>query len=104
MKDKIVIIGGGMAGCFMAICLAKRGYKTEIYESRPDVRKHPYDSGRSFNLTLYYRGIQAMKKAGLWDKIKDVAILAQGNVAHYLNSKERFDPFDTRGDEVIYTI
>ncbi len=104
MKEKVIIVGAGMAGCFMALCLAKRGFTVEVYEYRPDVRKHPYDSGRSFNLTLYYRGILAMKKAGLWDKIKDVAILAQGNVAHYLNKKESFNPFDTRGDEVLYTV
>ena len=32
----IGIIGGGPVGCCLAILLAKRGYKVEILEKRPD--------------------------------------------------------------------
>lgn len=104
MRQKVVIVGAGMAGCFMALCLAKKGYTVEIYEERPDVRIKPYDSGRSFNLTLYYRGILAMKRMGIWDEIKKTAILAEGNVAHYSDKKAVFDKFDSSGTEVLYTI
>src|SRR5438094_10388 len=102
MKKNIAIIGAGMAGFFMDICLGKRGYEVQLYESRPDLRQHPYDSGRSFNITLYYKGLQAIKKTGLWDKLKTVAILAEGNVPHYTNRKPSFDPFDKNGREVLY--
>jgi kynurenine 3-monooxygenase len=104
MSNKIVIIGAGMAGCFMAVCLAKRGYDVQIYEHRPDVRKQPYDSGRSFNLTLYYRGIQAMKRVDIWDDVKKIAIIAEGNAAHYGIDKVVYSPFDARGDEILYTV
>jgi kynurenine 3-monooxygenase len=103
MKKKAIIIGAGMAGCFMAVCLAKRNYDVEVYESRPDVRRENYDSGRSFNLTLYYRGIEAMKKVGVWDAAKEVAEIAEGNVAHY-ETKNVYDSFDTRGNEILYTV
>lgn len=103
MKKDIVIIGAGMAGCFMAVCLAKRGYNVHMYEHRSDVRKQPYDSGRSFNLTLYYRGIQAMKKVDIWEQVKKIAIIAEGNVAHY-EEKNVYDPFDSQGDEILYTV
>src|SRR6266567_2598190 len=104
MNKKVVIVGAGMAGCFMAVCLAKKGYDVHIYEYRPDVRRQPYDSGRSFNLTLYYRGIQAMKKVDIWDDIKKIAIIAQGNAAHYGIDKIVYSPFDARGDEILYTV
>lgn len=104
MKKKVVIIGAGMAGCFMATCLSKQGYDIELYDFRPDVRKNPYDSGRSFNLTLYYRGILAMKKADVWDEVKKIAIIAKGNAAHYGVDKVSFDPFDGHGDEILYTV
>jgi kynurenine 3-monooxygenase len=104
MKNAVVIIGAGMAGCFMAICLAKKGYNVHIYEYRPDVRKQPYDSGRSFNLTLYYRGIQAMKKVNIWDDVKKIAIIAEGNAAHYGTDKIVYSPFDAQGDEILYTV
>lgn len=92
-----------MAGCFMAICLAKRNYEVDVYEYRPDVREENYDSGRSFNLTLYYRGIEAMKQIGIWDDAKNVAIIAEGNVAHY-ETKNVYDSFDARGNEILYTV
>ncbi len=104
MKQKIVIIGAGMAGCFMALCLAKKGFDVEIYEEREDIRKKPIDAGRSFNLTLYYRGIVAMKKVDVWDDVRKYAVIAQGNVAHYANNKTMFSPFDVHGNEVLYTI
>ncbi len=104
MNKKVVIIGAGMAGCFMSIVLAKKGFDVHIYESRADVRKQPYDSGRSFNLTLYYRGIQAMKKVGIWNDIKKIAIIAEGNAAHYGTDKIVYSPFDARGDEILYTV
>ncbi|MGI8419704.1 MAG: FAD-dependent oxidoreductase [Candidatus Levyibacteriota bacterium] len=104
MHKDVVIIGAGMAGCFMAICLAKRGYKVHIYEHRPDVRKESYDSGRSFNVTLYYRGILAMRQIGIWEEVKKHAIIAQGNVAHYGEHKIVYDPFDAEGDEILYTV
>lgn len=104
MKHKIVIIGAGMSGCFLSLCLAQKGFDIEIFEERADVRKKPYDSGRSFNLTLYYRGILAMQKMGIWDDVKKSAILAEGNVAHYKNNRAVFDKFDIHGNEVLYTI
>lgn len=104
MQKNIAIIGAGNAGCFMAICLAQRGFDVHMYESHADVRKQPYDSGRSFNLTLYYRGIQAMKKVAIWDDIKKIAIIAEGNAAHYGESKIVYSPFDARGDEILYTV
>lgn len=103
-KNNVAIIGAGMAGCFMALNLARRGYKVDIYEYRPDVRAKPYDSGRSFNLTLYYRGILAMKKAGIWEEVKKIAVIAQGNAAHYSDKKVVYDPFDGQADEILFTV
>ena len=104
VQKKAIIIGAGMAGAFMSVVLAKRGFEVDVYESRPDVRLEPYDSGRSFNLTLYYRGILAMKKTGMWDEVKKIATVAEGNAAHYGEHKIVYDPFDAQGDEILYTV
>lgn len=104
MKKKIAIVGAGMSGCFMALCLDKRYYDIEIYETRPDLRKYPYDSGKSFNITLYVKAIEAMKKINIWETVKQFAILAEGNVPHYIGRKPSFDRFDKTGKEVLYTI
>ena len=35
MKDYIVVIGGGLAGCEAAYQIAKRGIKVKLYEMKP---------------------------------------------------------------------
>lgn len=92
-----------MAGCFLALCLAKKGYRVTILEKRDSITSVVKESGRSFNITLYYRGMQALKKLNLWQHIKPLAQVAQGNVAHFQGGKTRFDPFDNT-HEVLYTI
>ena len=35
MKDYIVVVGGGLAGCEAAYQIAKRGIKVKLYEMKP---------------------------------------------------------------------
>ena len=37
MKKEVIIIGGGLAGCEAALCLAESGWKVLLYEMRPGV-------------------------------------------------------------------
>ena len=66
-KEKITLIGAGLAGPLMATHLAKRGYSVDIYERRPDMRKATQSAGRSINLALSVRGIHALKKVGIFE-------------------------------------
>ncbi|HUQ85849.1 MAG TPA: NAD(P)/FAD-dependent oxidoreductase [Candidatus Limnocylindrales bacterium] len=104
MKKHISIIGSGMSGCLMALCLAKEDYKIDIYEARSDIRKQKKSSGRSFNITLYTRGIIALQKIDLWKDIKKISVLTKGNVAHYLDNRNIYDPYDSNDTEVLYTV
>ncbi|MDD2229415.1 MAG: methylenetetrahydrofolate--tRNA-(uracil(54)-C(5))-methyltransferase (FADH(2)-oxidizing) TrmFO [Candidatus Cloacimonetes bacterium] len=36
MKKEITIIGGGLAGCEAALCLAEAGWQVQLYEMRPE--------------------------------------------------------------------
>lgn len=67
--DKVTIIGSGLAGCLLAIYLAKRGYRVDIYESRPDIRDLPIDYGRSINLAMSKRGITGLEEMGLMNDV-----------------------------------
>ena len=74
-KEKIILIGAGLAGPLLANYMAQRGYVVTIIESRPDMRKVPISAGRSINLALSARGIQALKEIGLYNRIKPIATL-----------------------------
>lgn len=103
-KPTITIIGAGIAGCFLAILLAKRGLHIEIYEQLSQKDLLDNSSKKSFNLTFYGFGIKALKKAGLWNKIKQKTIHLTGAVTQISKYSK---PFTTLIDQRIlpyYTI
>ncbi|WP_288954910.1 NAD(P)/FAD-dependent oxidoreductase [uncultured Polaribacter sp.] len=81
-KDKIVIIGAGLCGSLLALRLAQRGYKVEVYESRPDLRKVDISAGRSINLALSDRGLKALRLCGMEEKAKEICIPMYGRLMH----------------------
>ena len=69
-KEHITMIGAGLAGPVMASYLAELGYSIEIHEKRHDMRLVEQSAGRSINLALSKRGINALKDIGVFEKIK----------------------------------
>jgi len=52
-KKPITIVGSGIAGSFLAVLFASRGYQVDIYEqlSKTDIRDA--NTKRSYNITIY---------------------------------------------------
>lgn len=81
-KKKITIIGSGLAGSYFAILLAKKGYTVDIYEKFTEKEiADRYTTNRSYNLTFYDYGVEALKEAGVWEKIKHSLVTLDGSVA-----------------------
>src|SRR5271169_984760 len=107
MTDKaetISLIGAGLNGPLLALGLVKRGFRVEIYERRPDMRRVPMSAGRSINLALSTRGIHALTKAGLWDKMREIVIPMKGRMMHSAKSELAFQPYGKDESEVINSI
>ena len=100
MKEKAVIIGGGLSGSLLAICLAKRGFEVELYERRNDMRKGKTEAGRSINLALSTRGIEALKKVGLADQVLDDAIPMDGRQMHSKAGELSYQPYGKAGQYI----
>jgi kynurenine 3-monooxygenase len=60
MKKEVTIIGAGLVGSLLSVYLRRQGYPVTIYERRGDMRKKTWNGGRSINLALSDRGIQAI--------------------------------------------
>ena len=103
MKD-VVIIGAGLAGTLMAIRLAQRGHKVDLYEKRPDLRKTDISAGRSINLALSDRGLQALAMSGLDEKAKELVIPMYGRMIHGTDGSETLYRYSGRKDEWINSI
>lgn len=99
-QKSIVIVGAGLVGSLLAIYLARRGYNVKIFERRPDIRKVKTNQDRSINLALSDRGLLALKKVGLVDEIKKIAIPMHGRYIHNLIGSTAFQPYGKEGQYI----
>jgi len=104
MKQKITMIGAGLVGSMMAIFLGKRGYKVDVFEKLPDIRKESISAGRSINLALANRGIRPMQQLGIMDKVETLLIPMAGRMLHDVNGELQFQSYGQKDEEVIYSV
>jgi kynurenine 3-monooxygenase len=102
--NKITIIGAGLAGSLLSVYLAKKGFEVNVYERRPDMRKHDPGRGRSINLALSTRGIHALREVGLYDEIKKIAIPMYGRMIHSLDGSTMFQRYGKDDTEYINAV
>ncbi len=100
----VTLIGAGLNGPLLATSLVKRGFRVEIYERRPDMRRVPVSAGRSINLALSTRGIHALAEAGLWDAMSQIIIPMKGRMMHSVTGELTFQPYGKDDAEVIHSI
>jgi len=102
--ETISLIGAGLNGPLLALGLVKRGFRVEIYERRPDMRRVRVSAGRSINLALSTRGIHALTEAGLWNEMRKITIPMKGRMMHSTKSELTFQPYGKDEAEVINSI
>ena len=103
-SETVTLIGAGLNGPLLALGLVKRGFKVEIYERRPDMRRVRVSAGRSINLALSTRGIHALTQAGLWHGMENIIIPMKGRMMHSPTSELTFQPYGKDESEVINSI
>jgi kynurenine 3-monooxygenase len=96
----IILIGGGLSGSLMAIFLARRGHKVDVYERRPDPRKLIAYQGKSINLALSNRGIAALKKVNLDEAVLQTAIPMSGRMMHSTTGELSYQPYGKQGQAI----
>jgi kynurenine 3-monooxygenase len=105
MSGAVRIVGAGPTGTLLAILLKARGIETvDIYESRPDPRAAPAESGRSINLALADRGIHALKTAGVFERLGTALLPMRGRFLHLLDGSTQFQAYGRLPNEEIYSI
>jgi kynurenine 3-monooxygenase len=102
--ETITLIGAGLNGPLLGLELVKRGFKVEIYERRPDMRRVRMSAGRSINLALSTRGIHALAEAGLWTEMERMIIPMKGRMMHSVESELTFQRYGKNDSEVNNSI
>ncbi len=103
-EAEIAIVGAGLVGSLLAIFMAKRGFKIDVYERRVDMRKEQISAGRSINLAISTRGLKAMHLAGLDDDVLAQAVPMRGRMMHSKTGELTYQPYGKSDDEYINSI
>ncbi|CAN5496182.1 NAD(P)/FAD-dependent oxidoreductase [soil metagenome] len=102
-QKNISIIGSGLVGSLLAIYLAKRGHKVNVFERRGDMRHEKMIAGRSINLALSDRGWKGLEAVGIGDEIRKVAIPMNGRMIHSITSEINYQPYG-KGNQAIWSV
>ncbi|MBT2745533.1 MULTISPECIES: NAD(P)/FAD-dependent oxidoreductase [unclassified Lysobacter] len=103
-SERIAIVGGGLAGSMLTLALAQKGYAVDLYERQPDPRTQGGRAGRSINLGLSKRGMQALEMVGLLQTVLDTAVVMSGRVIHAPDGSTRYQPYGKDASEVLHSI
>ncbi len=103
-REGVTVVGAGPSGALLAIILSRRGIPTTVYERRADPRRGLVAAGRSINLALAERGLQALRRAGLEERVQPLLIPMRGRIIHDLDGTTTTLPYGQRPSEVIYSV
>jgi kynurenine 3-monooxygenase len=99
----IAVVGGGLCGSLLSLMLARRGFTVDVYERRDDMRTAQVEGGRSINLAMSERGLNALRRAGLEEQIRALCIPMRGRMIHALDGQLSFQPYG-KADQYINSI
>jgi kynurenine 3-monooxygenase len=102
--DEVVVVGAGLAGCLLATLLARRGIAVTVYERRPDPRLVGSERGRSINLAISARGLDALERVGLRELALARALPMHGRMVHPVDGPAGFQPYSADGLRAINSI
>lgn len=103
-SSRVTVVGAGLTGPLMSIFLAKRGYNVDLFEAREDSRKTNLYAGRSINLALSERGINALRELKIFNVIEPYIIPMKGRMIHKLDGGLMLQPYSVNPNEFLYSV
>jgi kynurenine 3-monooxygenase len=100
----VTIVGAGLTGCLLACFLARRGLRVRLYERRGDPRTGEPERGRSINLAISERGLDALRRVGLEARVMADALPMRGRMVHPVDGSQDFQPYSPDGQRAINAI
>jgi len=103
-RDETVgIVGAGLVGALLAVRLARLGWRVDLYEKRPDLRRTDLPGGRSIVMSLSDRGWRGLAAAGLDAAVRPTTIPKGRRLVHLEDGGLRPQPYG-RPEDAIWTV
>ncbi len=103
-SERVAVVGAGLAGCLLATLLARRGLTVDVYERRDDPRRAGAERGRSINLAISARGLDALGRVGLDERTLDDALPMRGRTLHSPTGALAYQSYSADGTRAINSI
>ncbi len=103
-SQRVNVVGAGQCGTLMAIMLARHGFDVRVYERFEDPRVHDAEAGRSINLALAARGLNALRQIGIDALIRPMLVPMRGRMVHTEDGRSEFLRYGSQADEEIYSV
>jgi kynurenine 3-monooxygenase len=97
--QRVIVVGGGLVGCAIAMYLARRGVDVTIYERNADPRRTT-TARPSINLTLCTRGLYALEQLGLREDLQRLFVPLYGRMIHASDGGIRYQRYTDNGDAI----
>ena len=104
MVSRVVIVGGGLTGALAAVRLHDVGHEVSVHERREDLRRSTEHQGRSINLALSTRGVDALDRVGLSEALRDQGIPMRGRMLHARDRSVTFQPYSADPANVLLSV
>jgi kynurenine 3-monooxygenase len=101
---EIVVAGAGLVGSLLATYLRRHGFDVGVYERGPDIRSGAGAEGRSINLVLTLRGLEALRAVGLADGALELTVPVMGRMMHSVDGDLAYQPYGKDDSECNYSI
>ncbi|TDI73389.1 MAG: FAD-dependent monooxygenase [Bacteroidetes bacterium] len=102
--SRTTVIGGGLAGSLLALHLAELGHHVDVFEKRSDLRSSNAPGGRSINLAISMRGLVALERVGIVEKVLSITIPMRGRMIHAVNGETLLQPYSRNAEEFIRSV
>jgi kynurenine 3-monooxygenase len=103
-RDGVAVVGGGLVGSLLSVFLARRGIEVTLYERRFDPRRAGAGGGRSINLVVTSRGIEALRRLGLERDVLALSVPVRGRMMHSVEGRLTFQPYGKDDTECNHSI
>jgi kynurenine 3-monooxygenase len=104
VNGTVVQVGAGLGGALMAILLGRAGFAVRAFEMRADPRRGPLVGGRSINLALSARGLDALARVGLLDRVLEMGVPMRGRMIHDARGGTAYQPYGTEAGHANHSV